>query len=355
MKIYFSTFFLVLYFGFGLSAQTILSGVVTDSANTPIPYATVYLSKTTVAVSANNEGSFLMNIPQNGTYEMIISCVGFTSHSQIITVDGTNQKINVKLAEHIIVLSEVPVHGKDRNRKKNLDLFKKHFIGKTTNAPYCTIKNPKDLIVYRTSNDSFLVAYSVKPLTILNSALGYEIVYDLKSFSYNFHTEHLRFSGDYYFRDISNHRWKNSRINRSRAIAYYGSRMHFLRAMYTGTVSQESFEMHKIESDSCENTILLDVIHEDDIRFALNRESMTLDFPKPIAIIYIDNHLELVVLPEVFLAKKYHSILIFSDSIQVFKNSYYTDSFNISWGGDMAMDRIAEMLPYDFIPEFPVR
>lgn len=351
MKVYFSTLFLVLYFGFGLSAQTILSGVVTDSANAPIPYATVYLSKTTVAVLANNEGAFSMNIPQDGTYEMIISCIGFKSHSQIIIAEGKNQKINVKLAEHIIVLSEILVHGKDRNRKNNLDLFKSHFIGNTTNAPFCTIKNPKDLVVYRTSNDSSLVAYSVKPITILNSALGYEIVYDLKSFSYNLHTGHLRFSGDYYFQDISNHKWKKSSINRSRLVAYYGSRMHFLRALYTGTVSQESFEICNIESDSCGVKILTDAIQEDDIRFALTIEDMSLDFPNHIMIRYVDNHPELVVLPYVFRSNTYTSIIVFSDSVQVFKNGYYPDNFNISWAGDMARDRIAEMLPYDFIPE----
>lgn len=351
MKVYFSTLFLVMYFGFGLSAQTILSGVVTDSANAPIPYATVYLSKTTVAVLANNEGAFSMNIPQDGTYEMIISCIGFKSHSQIIIAEGKNQKINVKLAEHIIVLSEVLVHGKDRNRKTNLDLFKSHFIGRTTNAPFCTIKNPKDLVVYRTSNDSSLVAYSVKPITILNSALGYEIIYDLKSFSYNLHTRHLRFSGDYYFQDISNHKRKNSRVNRSRLIAYYGSRMHFLRALHARTVSQESFEMCNVESDSCGVKILTDAIQEEDIRFALTPESMTLDFPNHISISYFENHPELFPLPHVFRPGKYFSIIVFSDSIQVFKNGYYPENYNISWAGDMARDRIAELLPYDFIPE----
>jgi len=337
---------------FTVQAQTTISGVVKDSLNAPIPYATVYLSKTTVAVLANNEGAFLMNIPQVGTYEMICSCVGFKSHSQIITVNGTNQKINVKLAEHIIVLSEVQVHGKDRNRKTNLDLFKPQFIGRTTNAPFCTIQNHKDLIVYRTSNDSNLIAYSVRPLTILNSALGYKIIFDLKHFSYNFKTEHLRFSGNYYFQDISNQKRRNSKTNRSRLIAYYGSRMHFLRALFTDSLSQENFTLSYAKKDSTgEWWIQSDTIHEKDLRLSLTPDSMALYHPNLILIKYADNHPELYPLWGKFRPGTCLSMITFSDSLQVYKNGYYPDCYSVSWSGDMAKGRIAELLPYDFVPK----
>jgi hypothetical protein len=36
--------------------------------------------------------------------------------------------------------------------------------------------------------------------------------------------------------------------------------------------------------------------------------------------------------------------------LQVCKNGYYPDGYNISWGGNMASDRIAELLPLDFEP-----
>ena len=344
------TFFFLIHFT--LQSQTKITGVVTDLSNTPIPYATVYLSKTTVGVLANEKGAFSLTIPQDGVYELKISCIGFVSHTQIIKADGTNKKLNIKLPERIVLIKEIMVKGKDRNRRKNYELFKKCFIGKTSNAPFCTIQNHKDLIVYRESNDSNLVAYSVKPLIITNSAFGYKIIYDLISFRYNLKTGHLRFSGDYYFQDISNQKRENSRTRKSRLLAYYGSRMHFLRALFADSLSQENFTLFNTKMDSTgKQWILTDTIHEKDLRLSLTPDSMALYRPNVTFIKYTDNHPELIQLPEVFRPYTYNSIITFSDSLQVYKNGYYPNFYNLTWGGEMAEGRIAEMLPYDFVPK----
>jgi len=344
------TFFFLLHFA--VQAQTILSGVVTDSLNVPIPNSCVYLSKTTIGVLANRDGFYSLSIPQSGTYELFASCVGYKSHSQIITTESGNQQINFKLSKRTFLISEVTVKGKDKNRRQNYDQFKKCFIGRTGNSPYCTIENPKDLVVYRKSDGGNLIAYSVNPLIITNSALGYKIIYDLKSFSYNFKTEHLRFSGNYYFQDISNQKRRNSKTNRSRFVAYYGSRMHFLRALFTDSLSQEGFKIYDAKKDSTgEWWIQSDTIHEKDLRLSLTPDSMALYHPNLILIKYADNHPELYPLWGKFRPGTCLSMITFSDSLQVYKNGYYPDCYSVSWSGDMAKGRIAELLPYDFVPK----
>jgi hypothetical protein len=333
-----------------LQAQTILTGVVTDLANSPIPYSTVYLSKTTIGVTANEKGAYTLTIPEDGVYELIASCVGFESHSQIIKADGTIIKLNIKLPERNVLINEVTVKDKDRNRRKNYEQFKKCFIGETANAPYCTIQNAKDLVVYRKSNDSNLVAYSVKPLIITNSALGYEIIYNLKNFHYNLHTQHLRFSGDYYFQDISNKKRKNSGTKYNRLIAYYGSRMHFLRALFTDSLRQENFTLFDAKKDSTgEVWIQSDTIYEKDLRLSLTPYSLALYQPNLIFIKYVDNHPELYPLWEKFRPATYKSMITFSDSLQVYKNGYYPDFYNLTWYGNMGNAMVAELLPYDFV------
>lgn len=331
-------------------AQTTITGVVTDSQKAPIPFATVYLSKTTFGVSADDHGAYSITVPQVGTYELISSCIGFETHSQIIHAEGYNLKINIQLPEHIVLLQEISINEKDRNRDQNYDLFLKCFIGKSMNAPFCTIKNPKDLIVYRNSQDSNLIAYSVKPLIILNSSFGYNIIYDLKYFNYNLYTEHLRFSGDYYFQDISNQRGKNSRTKRNRLIAYYGSRMHFLRALFADSLRQENFEMCNIE-DSCDTKTLTYSIQTNELRLTSNQDSMTLYHFNPIYVDYTDKHPELYQLPYVYRPHENTSRIAFSDTLQVYKNGYYPDAYSLSWSGTMARDRIAELLPFDFVPK----
>jgi hypothetical protein len=336
---------------FGVQAQTTIFGTVKDSLSTPIPNATVYLSKTSFGVLANEKGEYLLKIPENGTYELVTSCVGYKSNSQIIKVEGINKGINIRLLEHIALVDEVLIKGKDLNRQQNYNEFLRFFIGNTTNSPFCTITNSEDLIVYHESEGNNIKAYSKQPLIIINSALGYKIIYDLINFKCNPITMQFEFSGSYYFQDITKPKRKSTLVMRSRLIAYYGSRMHFMRALFTNTVRQENFEMCKIESDSCGNKSLTYAIQESELRLATNQEIITLDFPNSIIVKYFDNHPEIFDLPYIFHPRNHLSKIVFSDQVQLFKNGYYSDGYNISWSGEMGNDRIAEMLPYDFVPK----
>jgi hypothetical protein len=334
-----------------VQAQTVIRGTVTDSENSPLPYATVFLSKTTMGVLANQFGVYTINIPQNGTYELIASCVGYHSRSHIIKANGSNQNINIKLRVKTIELKEVVVQGKDRNRQQNYDLFLRYFIGRTTNSPYCKILNPKELIVYRTSTDSNLIAYSKKPLIIKNSGLDYNIIYDLKSFNHNLKTKHLRFSGDYYFQDIAIGKQQYHKIQRNRLFAYYGSRMHFLRAMFADSVTHENFTIMNTRRDSVTNYwVEADTITAHYFRHSQNADSITIYHDRPIEIKYSDNHPELFPLPYVYRPSTYTSRIYFADTVSIYKNGYYPEYFGMSWGGHMSYDRIAELLPYDFVP-----
>lgn len=341
-----------LFIGLTGFAQTSITGIVTDNANSPIPYATVFLSKTTVGVLANQFGVYTINIPQNGTYEMIASCVGYHSRSQIINANGSNKNINIQLRIKTIELKEVVVQGKDRNRQLNYELFLKNFIGRTINSPMCKIENPKELIIYRTSNDSNLIAYSKKPLIVENSGLGYKIIYDLKSFKYNLKNRHLRFSGDYYFQDIAIGKRQYHKIQRNRLIAYYGSRMHFLRALFSDSVSHENFLMINTKRDSATNYwVKADTITAHNFRHSQNADSIMLYHDRPIQIKYSDNHPELFPLPHVYRPGTYTSRIYFADTVSIYRNGYYPEYFGLSWGGNMSFDRIAELLPYDFVPK----
>jgi hypothetical protein len=127
--------------------------------------------------------------------------------------------------------------------------------------------------------------------------------------------------------------------------------MHFLRALFTNTVRQENFEMCNIEPDSCGNISLTYTIQERELHLATNPEMITLDFPNGIVIKYLDNHPEIFELPYIFIPRNHFSKIIFSDQVQLFKNGLSSDGYNISWSGEMSRDRVAEMLPFDFVPK----
>ena len=176
---------LLIILSFNLSSQTSITGFVTDSLNKPIPFASVYLSKTTIGTLTNDVGLYSLTIPQNGVYELTSSCVGFRSKSFIISIKGINQKINIELSVNLINLDEVTIESKAKTRVRNLTKFEKLFLGETVNAQNCRILNPSDIHLYRDQGTGILKGYSIKPVQIENRSLGYTIIYDLSDFVFD--------------------------------------------------------------------------------------------------------------------------------------------------------------------------
>jgi hypothetical protein len=352
-----SLFAVILLFAFQLSAQTNLSGLVTDTLDIPLPYAHVFLSKTTIGTMANSEGEFVLSVPQDGNYELVITCVGYSTGTRIINVNGSDQRISIKLNPRIFVLDEVVVNSKGRNRRKNFHLFKEAFIGKTSNSQYCHIENAKDLVVFQSSGDSVVKAFSRKPLLIKNASLGYTIFFVLQDFQLNLRTGHLRYSGNYYFEEIKAGKIRNDRWQLARLKTYFGSKMHFLRAVFNDSLKHENFETCAYELDSCRTDwVLANAVEEFDLYKGFDNGTVSLFYNTPVSITYTFNHPELSPSYELnYRPFNLSSVIIFSDLLQVYRNGYYSPPYAASWGGDMARERVADMLPYDFVPVLPVK
>ena len=99
-------FFLFLFLSCSLYGQTEITGNVTDSLNNPIPFASVYLSRTTIGTLTSNNGSYALKVPQNGAYELIISAIGFKSYSQKVYTEGRKISINAKLSVQSVILKD---------------------------------------------------------------------------------------------------------------------------------------------------------------------------------------------------------------------------------------------------------
>jgi hypothetical protein len=343
---------ILILLSFKLNAQTTVTGFVTDSLNRPIPFASVYLSKTTIGTLTDNEGSYSLTIPFNGVYELISSSIGYKSTSQTIFSAGGIQKINIKLFLKLIQLNEVTIKSKDKNRLKNLTLFTRLFLGATANAQYCKLTNPEDLHLYYDTPNKTLKGFSTKPLKIENKALGYIVVYDLNDFTYNSETGFLRFSGNPYFQLIDGSSKHNKRTYKNRLIAYYGSRLHLLRAIFSESLSGENFIISECKLDSTTKECMeISPVSVRSIVQSHSHNYQTLFSPYPIFIKYNENHPELVTGLTGFQSQVYESTIQFSDTVKLYQNGYFEEPYFLTWGGEMANERIADMLPFDFIPD----
>ncbi|MCX6321503.1 MAG: carboxypeptidase-like regulatory domain-containing protein [Bacteroidia bacterium] len=349
LSVFFTVLFIIL--SYNLNAQTTITGVVTDSLNKPIPSASVYLSKTTFGVLTDAEGVYSLTISRDGVYEMITSCIGYKSHSQFISAEGKKQKIDIKLSVNFFLLKEVTVKSKDKNRLTNYTQFVKLFLGETINSQDCKIVNPEDLHLYRNAQNKTLTGFSLKPLRIENRALGYIIIYDLSDFSYNLETEFLKFKGNHYFQPLTGAPRDSKRWARNRLSAYYGSRMHLFRALFSDSLYQENFQIFEGKIDTVTKELsIIKLIPGNDLRLSYNSNYMTLYYNNPLLIGYTDNHAELATGLTGFQPHKFISTMLFSDTLNVYQNGFFDTPYSITWGGEMANERIADMLPFDFLP-----
>ncbi len=338
-----------------LRAQTTVTGIVTDSLNVPVPFASVYLSKTTIGNMTNKDGAYLLTIPQNGEYELIASCIGYKTYSKIIYAEGRNQTINIKLSLNLIQVDEVTVQTKDKNRIKNYTEFTALFLGQSVNAQNCRILNTEDLYLRKEAQTAIIKGRSLKPLRIENRSLGYDITYDLTDFTFDAKTGFLRFSGNPYFQQLQGNAKDNKKWFQKRLRTYYGSRMHFLRSLYQDSLTNHNFKVSNFDVELTKNksgvlSQKIIPVQENSLRVTREPDFMTLFSVRPLLINYYDNRPELSTELIGFEPRAYESTIQLSRKLKVFQNGHVTDPYSVTWGGTMADERIADMLPDDFQP-----
>jgi hypothetical protein len=102
-----------------LFAQTIsLRGKVVDEKGEALPGATVAVTGTSTAVTADVSGNFVLNVPA-GTKKITISFIGYTSYDKVITPGLTNIGV-VPLAPNPSALNEVVVVGYGALRRQDV-------------------------------------------------------------------------------------------------------------------------------------------------------------------------------------------------------------------------------------------
>lgn len=101
---------LFVFIQFALTAQTLLTGKVTDAKGEPILGANVYLDGTYDGTSTNEKGEFSFNTSEKGTQTLIVSFISFEEFK--LTADVKSfQKLTVKLKEDVNTLDAVIINS----------------------------------------------------------------------------------------------------------------------------------------------------------------------------------------------------------------------------------------------------
>lgn len=319
-------FFVMLIACCSQSYGQVIRGIIMD-ANTKetIPNATVYYDQTFNGTITDKDGSFELQIFNNGSLPLVFSAIGYCSVSY--TKYSASEIMEIYMEPKIYNIDEVSVNAEslEKIRRRNLRIFKKQFLGTTSNAKHCEILNEKDITFNYDFESDTIKAYAMNPIRIVNYALGYKIDYYLNKFEYFKKTASTSFRGTFIFTEDLNMPGESNRSYKvNREYSYYGSRMHFIRSLYLDSLSQANYQVRNQQYDTLDVPDLIYVDTEGQ-RFLKNVGDILIRYDK------INR-----------------SIIRFKKDYVLIDESGYFDPDGINWTGEMGSQRMADWLPYEY-------
>jgi hypothetical protein len=306
-------------------SQIIKGKVMDANTKTGIDFAAVYFSGTSVGTRTNPDGYFELNISSYKSMPLTISTLGY--YSIVLSDFSYNKLYLIYLTPKEYELNEVIISAENytRERKINLNIFKREFLGTTSNAKSCYLENENDIILTIKHESDTLKAYSVNPIIIYNKALGYKIIYYLDKFEYNISSGYLSIRGNYIFiADTTNFINLQKQFERKRGSAYLGSRMHFFRSLWKNNLDQAGFFV----TDSSNARLTYDKFVKTD------SSSKYISCSKTLYVYYKSGSHQ-------------SRIKIRKDYVYFDENGFF-DPSGFFWQGEMEEKRIGDLLPFEY-------
>ena len=229
-----STFYILFLSSSLLFSQSTISGRVIDSeTQKPLPYANVFLSKTTIGASSDLDGYFRVENVPNGSYELVVQYLGYELVVFNITIlEKKSFQLSVKLKPKPLEGKEIVIEAPDNKWwRKRFKEFKEQFLGFTENAQQSEIINPLSINFYEDRSDNY-VATCDSCLIVENRSLGYKINIVLQHFEWNktkcYHRTYSKFNESEPESEDEYQRWLKNREK-----TYKGSFKHFFSSLLT--------------------------------------------------------------------------------------------------------------------------
>ncbi len=239
-------FFLILLFPFILTAQVAITGKILGNATgDPVAGASVYINNSTIGTSSGADGDYrLINILP-GTYEIIISHIGFEPLVHRVEVGKEHLRFTFRLESKVKQMRNILIMTKDQ-RKAKMKIFKEQFLGITLAADRSQLINEEDVLFEADEKPSAFMAFSEVPLEIINKELGYRIYFELKEFYLDQQSGRTYFFGFTRYEDLEKGNLNKWRKNRQKY--YQGSTMHFYHSLSNGKAEEQGFSFYRIGS-----------------------------------------------------------------------------------------------------------
>lgn len=343
---------------FVLHAQrgAIRGKVLDGKTNQVLPFANVYFNYTSIGTSTDKNGEFVLTAPA-GTYELVVSFVGFKSHQGKVKIaDNETKEFTIRLAPSI--MAEVQIRStRDREWKRQLERFKKMFFGNSVNTSQCAISNTW-VLDFKEDADGTLSATALAPLYIENLGLGYKLFYQLNRFSVG--PKHFVISGTVRFDEMKSSDTTLTRMwLANRQTAYRGSQRHLFKAMIDQRLKEEGFAVFEDISNNTDisrNSTFLSNLGKNIADFSLDGRLSTIEADREFKI-NLPNRIEVHYAQKDAPASVYRTVPHPISWIEVPRElplvneqGVVVNPASITVLGAWSDSRVADILPYDFEP-----
>jgi hypothetical protein len=357
MKRYLFFFLAIIGIHSAAQAQGTVSGQVVDAETSePLAGASVFAQNTTKGTITDKEGKFSLYLPKGG-YEIVVSYTGYTSKKINLELSG-DREFNLKLEKGDNALSEVII----RNTNEVADgweqygkFFIEHFIGATPAAANAKLLNPEVLKFLYYKRNNRLKVLATEPLLVENLSLGYNIRYELDSFVHYFGQDLSSYKGFTFYTEMEGDEAQKQSWKENRKRIYYGSRLHFLRAYYDSTLSEEGFNVDIYAPTRFNKFAKLANPYDTSYYFFDDSTGIAeLWFPVKVSITYTKKAPEKEYLMQYKLPRdvpRQISYVDLSEAILIKSNGYFTDQKNWVNAGYWSWKNLADQLPFDYEPD----
>ena len=351
-------FSLLIVFSFtkSFSQQYVITGKVVDTLQQPLSAASIFCQNTTIGTSANSSGEFKLYLPEGG-YNLIITYTGYQTQSIQIS-NATQSPITIVLKPKEKELAEVVIQNSNEVKdgwEKYGKFFTDNFIGTSPLAEKCTLQNPEALKFLFLKKKNKLKVLGKEDLIVMNNELGYKIRYKLDSFIYEYNTDMSGFLGYPFYEEMEGGDSLKTVWKKNREKAYYGSRLHFMRAYYDSSLTEEGFVLEMKDTlPGYDKYFPISNPYDTTLFTNVDSSNVEIYFPDEVKVIYKKSRADDKFLAKYKLPKgtpNQVSAIQVRDVFTIQQNGFFYPQTAIVNTGYWTWKKLADMLPYDYYPE----
>ena len=244
-----------------VAQQTVSGNITCGSSGEPVAGATVFIANTTISVTSNQLGNYSIAVPIEGSFEIVVSHVGYLPEFHTVEAPDSSHRINWTLEVREISELTITVHG--NYRQSDVNFFWRRLLGVNPSRRGLEVLNPEKVHFFR-RGDSLMVSCR-EPIEIINHEMGYLVRYVLNRFHHDYRTDETLISGKPYFEYLTpQDSRQQSQWEKRRQDMYAVSITRFMRSLYRGEANENGFLM--IEKDHLHNESFSyrDILQEDE-------------------------------------------------------------------------------------------